>query len=192
MQYLRVPADRIGALLGRKGDVKKKLESETGVIITIDSVEGEVEVDGSRAPDPVMELKVMSFVNAIGRGFSPDRARKLLLEDNFLDTIRISDYVGGRKNRLQRMRGRLIGKAGKSRKTLEELTETYLSIQGDTIGIIGDPVEIELAKSGIDMLLRGSEHSAVFHFLEHKRRELKLKELMYTTEPEWPDGQRGS
>ncbi len=186
MQYVRVPVDRIGVLLGRSGEVKKKVENETGVSINIDSTEGDVEVDGSGSPDPVMELKVTAFVNAIGRGFSPDRAKKLLMDDAFLDTMHISDYTGGRKNRLQRMRGRLIGAAGKSRKTLEELTETSISVQGDTVAVIGDPVEIELAKSGIDMLLRGSEHSAVFHFLEHKRRELKLKELMYSTEPEWP------
>lgn len=187
MQYLRVPADRIGALLGRNGDVKRHLEEETGVSISIDSAEGDVEVDGSDARDPVMELKVASFVNAVGRGFSPQRAGQLLREDVFLETMHISEYVGGRKNRLQRMRGRLIGKSGKSRQTLEELTETAISVQGDTVAIIGDPMEIELARTGIDMLLRGSDHSAVFHVLEHKRRELKLKELMYSSQPEWPD-----
>lgn len=187
MQYLRVPQERIGALVGKDGEVKKRLELETGVSISVDSADGNVEVDGSSSADPVMELKVASFVNAIARGFSPERAKKLLQEDFFLETMRISDYVGGRKNRLQRMRGRLIGKSGRSRGTLEQLTETSISVQGDTVAIIGDPIEIELAKSGIDMLLRGSEHSAVFHFLEHKRRELKLKELMYTTPPEWPE-----
>lgn len=187
MQYVRVPVDRIGALLGHSGEVKRGVEEETGVSFTVDSSDGNVEVDGSRAPDPVMELKVAAFVNAVGRGFSPDRARRLLTDDAFLEMMHISDYVGGRKNRLQRMRGRLIGKEGKSRKTIEDLTETCISVQGDTVSIIGDPVEIGLARSGVDMLLRGSEHSAVFHFLEHKRRELKLKELMYTTPPEWPD-----
>lgn len=187
MQYLRVPGERIGALLGRNGDIKRRIEEETGVAIRIDSEDGDVEVDGSASSDPVMELKVASFVAAVGRGFSPERARKLLSEEVFLETMRISDYVGGRKNRLQRMRGRLIGKEGKSRETLELLTETSISVQGDYVALIGDPVEIELARMGIDMLLRGSEHSAVFHVLEHKRRELKLKELMYTTPPEWPD-----
>lgn len=188
MQYLRVPLERIAVLLGREGKVKRKVEQETGVTISVDSEEGDVEVDGGSCPDPVMELKVTSFVNAVGRGFSPDRARRLLQEDNFLETMHISDYVGGRKNRLQRMRGRLIGKSGRARETIEQLTETWISVQGDTVAIIGDPVEIELAKAGIDMLLRGSEHSAVFHFLEHRRRELKLKELMYSEEPEWPEG----
>jgi len=131
-----------------------------------------------------MELKVSSFVTAVGRGFSPERARKLLLEDNFLEIIHISDYTGGRKNRIQRMRGRVIGRDGRARETIEHLTETMISVSGDTVAIIGDPLEIELAKEGIDMLLRGSEHSAVFHFLEHKRRELKLRELLYGSEPE--------
>jgi len=184
VQYLRIPHDRIGVLLGKGGMLKKKIEEETQVRINVDSEEGYVEVDGSSALDPVMELKVSSFVTAVGRGFSPERARKLLLEDNFLEIIHISDYTGGRKNRIQRMRGRVIGRDGRARETIEHLTETMISVSGDTVAIIGDPLEIELAKEGIDMLLRGSEHSAVFHFLEHKRRELKLRELLYGSEPE--------
>jgi len=187
MQYLRIPYERIGILLGTEGSVKKKVETETGVFINIDSREGNVEVDGSRSPDPVMELKVASFVSAVGRGFSPERAQRLLGENAFLETLHISDYTGNRKNRIQRMRARLIGREGKSRKTLELLTNTLISIQGDTVSFIGDPVELSLAKEGIDMLLRGSEHSAVFHFLERKRRQLMIRELQYNVEPEWPD-----
>ena len=187
MQYLRIPRERIGVILGKDGTLKKKVEMETGVSISVDSSEGYVEVDGTVAPDPVMELKVASYVNAIARGFAPDKAARLLREDIFLEVINITDYVGGRKNRVQRMRGRLIGRQGRSRETIENLTETLISIQGDTVAIIGDPVELELARSGIDMLLRGSEHSAVFHFLERRQRELKLRELAYYGQPEWRD-----
>lgn len=189
MQYLRVPQDRIGVLLGRQGMLKKRVEEETGVRISIDSDEGYVEVDGSAARDPVMELKVSSYVSAIARGFSPVKAERLLGEEIFYDTVNISDYTGSGKNRLRRMRGRVIGKEGRARKMIENLTETTISVQGDTVGIIGDQAELELAKAGIDMLLRGSEHSAVFHFLESRRRELKIKELAYSTEPEWRESE---
>ncbi|MBX8632467.1 MAG: RNA-processing protein [Thermoplasmata archaeon YP2-bin.285] len=187
MQYLRIPRDRVGVLLGRDGSLKRKVEEETGVLISVDSDEGNVEIDGSKAPDRVMELKVASYVNAIGRGFSSQRARRLLSEDVFLEIMHISDYVGGRKNRILRMRGRIIGRGGRSRETLENLTETMISVQGDTVAIIGDPLELELARSSVDMLLRGSEHSSVFRFLESRQRELKLRELTYSIEPEWPE-----
>jgi ribosomal RNA assembly protein len=189
MQYLRVPHDRIGVILGRDGTLKRRIEEETGVRINVDSSDGNIEVDGSEARDPVMELKVSSYVSAIARGFSPEKAERLIGEDIFFDAINISDYVGGRKNRLQRMRGRVIGKEGRARKMIENLTETMISVQGDTVAIIGDPMELELARSGIDMLLRGSEHSAVFHYLESKRRDLKMKELTYYTEPEWRESE---
>ena len=189
MQYLRVPQERIGVLLGKQGALKKRIESETGVRINIDSGEGYVEVDGSAARDPVMELKVSSYVTAISRGFSPERAERLLGEDIFFDIVDISDYAGGGKKRLQRMRARVIGKDGRARKMIENLTETMISVHGDTVGIIGDQLELQLAKSGIDMLLRGSEHSAVFHFLEGRRRELKIKELAYSREPEWRESE---
>ncbi|MEM3852252.1 MAG: KH domain-containing protein [Methanomassiliicoccales archaeon] len=187
MQYLRIPHERIGVLLGRGGSLKKKVEEETLVEIRVDSEEGYVEIDGSNSYDPVMELKVASYVSAIGRGFSPERAKKLFFEDVFLEMVHISDYTGGRKNRIQRMRGRLIGKDGRAREMLERLTDTSISVAGDTVAIIGDAPEIQLAREGIDMLLRGSEHSAVFNFLERKRRELKLKELLYGTVPEFKE-----
>ena len=189
-QYLRVPQDRIGVLLGKQGTLKKRVEEETGVKISVDSGEGYVEVDGSSARDPVMELKVSSYVSAISRGFSPEKAERLLGDEIFFDTVSISDYVGSGKNRLLRMRGRVIGKEGRSRKMIESLTDTMISVQGDTVAIIGDWPELELAKAGIDMLLRGSEHSAVFHFLERKKRDLMIKELAYSREPEWRESER--
>ncbi len=189
-QYLRVPQDRIGVLLGKQGTLKKRVEEETGVKINVDSGEGYVEVDGSSARDPVMELKVSSYVSAISRGFSSERAELLLGDEIFFDTVSISDYVGSGKNRLLRMRGRVIGKEGRSRKMIESLTDTMISVQGDTVAIIGDAPELELAKAGIDMLLRGSEHSAVFHFLERKKRDLMIKELAYSREPEWRESEQ--
>ena len=60
---------------------------------------------------------------------------------------------------------------------IEELTNTEISIYGNTIYIIGDFEEMAAAESAVDMLLSGSEHATVYHFLEYKRRDLKVSQL---------------
>ena len=122
-------------------------------------------------------LKVSDLVRAVGRGFSPQRAFKLLRDDCFLAVINIQDYVGKSPSHLRRMRARVIGAGGKTRRIIEELSETELSIYGNTVSAIGDARSLEFARTAIDMLLCGSEHSAVYAYLEHSRRERRLSEL---------------
>ena len=40
--YLKIPQNRIGALIGNKGDVKKSIEKATETILDIDSEDGTV------------------------------------------------------------------------------------------------------------------------------------------------------
>ena len=40
--YLKIPQNRIGALIGNKGDVKKAIEKATETILDIDSEDGTV------------------------------------------------------------------------------------------------------------------------------------------------------
>ncbi|MEM4729597.1 MAG: KH domain-containing protein [Thermoplasmata archaeon] len=175
--FLRIPKERIGAMIGPGGRVKREVERRTGVKLEIDSETGEVTIDYSRAKDPALVLKVNDLVRAIGRGFSPQRAFRLLRDDCFLMVINIQDYIGKSPSHLRRMRARVIGTGGKTRRIIEELSETELSIYGDTVSVIGDARSLEYARTALDMLLCGSEHSAVYAYLEHTRRERKLSEL---------------
>ena len=57
---------------------------------------------------------------------------------------------------------------------IEELTGAYMSVYGNTVAVIGDSLQIEVARRAVDMLLSGSEHAAVYHFLEGRRAQLKI------------------
>ncbi len=76
-------------------------------------------------------------------------------------------------NHLQRLKGRVIGSEGKSRRLIEEYTESNISVYGKTIGIIAPIESITIAKQAIHSLLSGSPHSAVYRWLEKKRRDIK-------------------
>ena len=122
-------------------------------------------------------FNVKEIIRAISRGFNPDVANLLLKQDFMFEIVSLADHVKT-KNHLVRIKGRVIGKEGKSRKTIEELTETYICIYGKTIGIIGRSENVGSARRAIESLLSGSLHSSVYRFLEKKRREMKRTEFM--------------
>ncbi len=171
MYQLKIPRSRIAVLIGKEGDIKKQIESETNTKISIDSNEGDVTITGSDGLDIYSAREVVS---AIGRGFNPNIAKLLLKSDYSFEKIDLGDYVTS-KNSLIRMKGRIIGTGGKSRKLIEELSGSYISIYGKTIGIIGEPEYTSLARKAIELLIKGSMHSTVYRMLEKKRKEIKAR-----------------
>jgi len=183
--FTKIPRDRIGALIGPEGQVKENIEKKLGVGLTIDSETGDVTITlGSEAQDPSLLFRAKELVTAIGRGFSPDRAFRLLQdEDAVLEVIDLHELFGRSLSDLQRIKGRIIGQEGKTRRIIEELTEADVSVHGHTVSIIANVDQMEVAREAIQMLLRGSQHSTVYRFLHRKRRELKKKKLELWEKP---------
>ncbi len=181
--YTRIPMDRIGALIGRNGRNTRMIESTFNVELVVDSKTGKVEIlvkeDQS---DASVLLIVKNIVNAIGRGFNPWKAMALKDDENSLLVLDLENYVGQSKNAQNRVKGRIIGKQGKSRKLLEELTECHLSVYGGTVGLIGAYEALPVAKKAVEMLLNGSFHKTVWNHLYAYRRKMKKEkgELWYT------------
>lgn len=171
MKYFRLPRERIGVAVGPGGAVKREIERKTGTKIEIDSETGEVKVFAG--DDPLGQILAINVLNAIGRGFSPDRAMQLLSGDKYLEVIDIEDAAGRSEKALVRLKGRIIGEKGKTRRIVEETTGVSVSVYGKTVALIGRPEDLATAREAISMLLSGSPHSAVYAFLERKRREAK-------------------
>jgi ribosomal RNA assembly protein len=135
-----------------------------------------VKLEGEDAP---LLLRGIEVVQAVNRGFSPERAFMLLEdEDLLLDVIDLSGLTDSPRQ-LDRLRGRIIGKDGRSREQIEHMTECEISVFGKTVAIIGLPEQIKIARSAVDMLLQGLPHEMVFSFLERKRREMKQDMIDY-------------
>jgi ribosomal RNA assembly protein len=165
--FVRIPKERIGVLIGPDGSVKREIERRTGTRLLIDSDGGEVTIES--AEGGLGSLQALEVVKAVGRGFSPERAFRLFEEDNYLDIIDIRDFVGDSENAMQRMRGRVIGERGKIREMIEQMTGAYISVYGKTVSIIGKPEQIKMARTAVEMLLSGAEHSSVIRFMERER-----------------------
>jgi ribosomal RNA assembly protein len=177
--FVKVPRERVGVLIGPDGKTRTLIEERLNVKLKIDSESGDVEISLSpKAPDPTSLFRAQDIVTAIGRGFSPEHAFKLLdNEEAVVEVIDLHEKIGKSEADLKRLKGRVIGKDGRTRSLIEELTETNVSVYGHTISIIGGGEQVEIAKQAIRMLLRGSLHSTVYRFLHKKRRDLKKKKL---------------
>jgi len=117
------------------------------------------------------------MVKAIGRGFNPGIALKLIDDEVMLEIINLPDYVGKSKKAILRQKGRIIGKDGKTRNIITEMTGTHVSIYGKTVSIIGDMEHLQIAKEAVEMILDGARHKTVYSFLERKKQEMKLREI---------------
>lgn len=175
MVYVRMPGERVGVAIGPNGETKREIERRTGTRLIFDSDTGSVNVEAGE--DPIGTLKAGEILKAIARGFSSERAFRLFNEDQFLEIMDITDFVGDSERAVSRLKGRIIGEQGKTRETIERMTETYVSIYGKTVAVIGTAEQLVVVREAVEMLLGGREHSTIYRFLERKRREAKNRGL---------------
>ncbi len=179
----RIPEDRVAVLIGPGGKTRKEIAERTGATVEVDSEEGEVRLTGPDT-DPMRAIKARDIALAIGRGFSPARAMRLLREDTFLGILDIKLATGRHeKSALRRIRARVIGTEGKARARIEELSGCSMSVYGSTVALIGTEEQLDRGTRAVELLLRGSEHSTVFHLLARLRRDAAVAEA---TQPEPP------
>jgi len=180
--FIRIPADRIGALIGPSGKTKKRIEATFQIDLTIDGETGNVDIKVKPdQPDVSVLFVARNMIRAIGRGFSPKNAFALINEDYDLIIMDLEEYVGRSKNAQGRVKGRIIGKEGKSRAMIEELTDCLVSVYGGTVSIIGPFEMLPVTKEAVEMLINGSFHKTVWNHLYAYRRKMKKErgELWY-------------
>ena len=177
MQHVKIPQDRIGVLIGEGGATMREIEERAEVRLDIDSETGAVGVE--TVGDPVRGLKGPDIVQAIGRGFAPDEAFRLLDDEMMMFDLVDIAAAPRNKNDLTRQKGRLIGENGRTRQLMEELSGAAVVIYGTTLGAIGTPKQVEVVRGATEMILDGAPHGAVYSFLERKHNELKTPGMEY-------------
>ena len=177
-EYLKIPRERVGVVIGKNGITKDEIENLTKTKITIDSEAGTVAISPTEeTEDPLSVWKARYIVKAIGRGFNPEIAVKLMGDETILEIINLPDYVGKNKKAVLRQKARIIGKEGRTKDIITDMTGVDISIYGKTVAIIGDMEQIRIAKEAVEMILSGVRHKTVYAFLEKKTRDMKIKQF---------------
>ena len=187
MKHVTVPKDRIGVLIGEVGETMREIETLAEVRLDIDSETGSVRVES--VGDPILGLKGPDIVKAIGRGFAPEDAFRLLDDD--MQRFELVDIEAATRNKkdLRRKKGRLIGESGRTRELMAELSGADVVIYGTTLGIIGSPEQVDAVRSAAEMILDGAPHGAVYSFLERRHNEMRSNDIEYHR---FPDGSRSA
>ena len=188
-QVVKVPRDRIGVIIGKNGKVKGQIQDKCNVLIEIDSKTGDAVISSqSKEISTEMEpFKAVEVITAIAKGFSPRRAYRLIDGDEeTFQLIDLRDYAGKSSNSMERIKGRIIGEEGKSRRTIEDLTDTYISVYGHSVGLIGKSDQIKIASDAVTMLSKGKSHKTVYNMLQEARRKAKMDRMRLWEDNNFP------
>jgi ribosomal RNA assembly protein len=176
-ELVRIPEDRIGVLIGKSGKIKSKIEKTCSVKLAIDSKNGEVKVFSDIVDEKFQTFKALEIITAIGRGFSPQKAVRLLKGENTLHVINLREFGAKSPEQMERIKGRIIGNGGKARVNMENLSNADITVYGKTVSVIGEPTQLKLAIDAIESLLSGSMHGHVYKKIEFARRQQKFARL---------------
>ena len=182
--FVRIPKERVGILIGPEGRVKQYIEEKLQVKLEVDSEGSVTIVLSEKASDPSLLLKAKDVVTAIGRGFSPEVAFRLIRnEDEIFDMVDLRLIFGRSESDIKRVKGRIIGADGKTRRLIEELTEADVVVYGHTVGLIGSFEQVDAAHNAVQMIVEGCQHHTVYNYLQKKRTELKKQKLELWEKP---------
>jgi len=171
--------ERVGVLIGKDGFTKSRIEQAFRTRLMIQSETGVVEIlPKDDSEDPTTVLRVRDVVRAIARGFSPERAFKLVEEDIVLDVIDLREMFGRNEANIARLKGRVIGREGKIRRLIEEMTDAKVSVYGHTIAMLGEYETVTAAREAIELLLKGKQHSTVYKLLRKIKSESKKRRTL--------------
>jgi len=159
---INIPENRVSILIGEKGKTKRLIEKLTKSKLNI-SNKGNITILSEN-------LKTRDIVEAIGRGFNPKIALKLISEDIIFDLIEINDFS---KNKLRQssLRSRVIGRNGSAKKMIETRTNTDITVFGKTVAFIGKVEDVYLARRTIELILQGSQHGSVYRWLKDQTND---------------------
>jgi len=133
---------------------------EAKIKIKINYRAGKVSISGPE----LNEFLVEKIIHAIEFGFNVEDALLLKKEDFVLEFLNIKDYA--RRKNLEDIRARVIGRQGKAKMTIEELTGSVIVINNNKVGIIVDSEHLDPVIQGFISLIKGAKHSNVFSYLE--------------------------
>ncbi|MBI2004188.1 hypothetical protein HYS72_01860 [Candidatus Pacearchaeota archaeon] len=149
----------------QKKIIKEKNILEKELNVKISNKDDGIYIDGLSENEYLAE----KVIDAINFGFSTKRALLIKKKNLMFEILNIKNYMRGKN--IVRIKSRIVGEGGRALMALSQLSDCYIEIKGNQVGIIGDPENIENAQNAIIMLIKGSKHANVYAFLERSHPE---------------------
>jgi len=163
---------------------KPKKVSENRIVLE-KKLHVKIEVDGRRVTingNEIDEYLTLKVIDALELGFLAETAL-LIAEDDFIfEKIEIKNLT--KRHNLEEVRARVIGKEGRTKELVEELSECYICVSGNEVGIIGPAETIKNCMHAVSSLIQGSKQSSVYAYLEKQRKIMHPSDLGLKIEEE--------
>ncbi len=164
----KIISEKIARIINAKKHLEKVLN------LKIENRGKEVFLTGASEDEYIGE----QVIDAINLGFPISTALLIKTEDFLYEILSIKKHT--KRKDFKTIRARIIGTKGKTIRNLCQLTECYLEIKDNEIGIIGPPECIRITQDSIISLIKGAKQANVYAFLEKHKiepiKDLGLKE----------------
>lgn len=159
-----VPTHRLTPLKAAWLDLYKPVTEVLGLDMRMNLKTRRVEIRTTPAtPDAASLQRAADFVHAFVLGFAlADAVALLRLDDLYIECFEVKDVKTLRGEHLARCVGRLAGKQGKTKFTIENATRTRIVLADTRIHILGSHQNIRAARDAVCGLILGSPPGKVY------------------------------
>lgn len=141
---------------------KKLLESKLKIKISMKGKQ--ITING----EEISEFIASKIIEALELGFPIDECLTLLEPDFIFEKIEIKNLT--KRHNLGEVRARVIGTRGRTKELIEELSECFICVHGNLVGVIGPSEKIRVCMQAVIKLIQGSKQSSVYSYLEKQRK----------------------
>lgn len=125
--------------------------------------------------DSVGEYEASIVTEAINFGFSAKKA--LLLKEENMEFREIPIKGVTRRKNLHEVRARLIGTEGKTKRTIEQISNCHVEINNNTVGVICPAETMDEALTGVKNVIKGTKQANVYRYLERMNKIRKERKF---------------